>query len=155
MTNPAVGWDPKLDAKLPSGYLDGVPSRTRSSRPSARTPSTGSYAGGTGLVPPGDIDAVVHSPSDALGALSEVEQDMRALEVQKIRLIGAAQKHGASWDEIGTALDVTRQAAWEKYRDRVRELLDATAARAQHSEDETLESAAGVLKEVRTRRRRA
>jgi hypothetical protein len=114
----------------------------------------GSYVRRTSLAPGRDIEAVVLSASDALGALSEVEQDMRVLEVQKIRLIGAAQKHGASWDEIGSALDVTRQAAWEKYRDRVRELLDATAARAEYSEDETLESAAEVLKEVRARRRR-
>lgn len=129
-------------------------SRIRSARPPVGTRLTGSYVRRTSLAPGRDIDAVVLSASDALGALSEVEQDMRVLEVQKIRLIGAAQKHGASWDEIGSALDVTRQAAWEKYRDRVRELLDATAARAEYSEDETLESAAEVLKEVRARRRR-
>lgn len=100
-----------------------------------------------------DIDADVHSASDALGALSLVEQDMRALEVRKLRLIGAAQRHGASWDEIGSALEVSRQAAWEKYRDRVRVLFDAAADRAQRSEEETLESAATVLREVRRRRR--
>lgn len=129
-------------------------SRIRSARPPVGTRLTGSYVRRTRLAPGRDIDAVVLSASDALGALSEVEQDMRVLEVHKIRLIGAAQKHGASWDEIGSVLDVTRQAAWEKYRDRVRELLDATAARAEYSEDETLESAAEVLKEVRARRRR-
>ncbi len=78
---------------------------------------------------------------------------MRVLEARKVRLIGLAQQLGASWDEIGSALEVSRQAAWEKYRDRVRELLGVTAARARHSEDETLESAARVLKEVRARRR--
>lgn len=102
----------------------------------------------------GLIDAVVHSASDALGALSVVERDMRALEVRKLRLIGAAQRHGASWDEIGSALEVSRQAAWEKYRDRVRVLFDVAADRAQRSEEETLESAATVLREVRRRRRR-
>lgn len=79
---------------------------------------------------------------------------MRVLEARKIRLIGAAQRYGASWDDIGSALDVSRQAAWEKYRDRTRALLEDTAARAQHSEEEALASAAQVLKEVRARRRR-
>lgn len=78
---------------------------------------------------------------------------MRVLEARKVRLIGLAQQLGVSWDEIGSALEVSRQAAWEKYRDRVRELLRVTAARAHVSEDETLESAARVLKEVRARRR--
>ena len=99
-----------------------------------------------------DVD--VESASDALAALGDVEREMRALEVTRIRLIGVAQEHGATWEEIGSALEVSRQAAWEKYRDRVRDILEVTAARARHSEEETLESAARVLKEVRARRRR-
>ena len=79
---------------------------------------------------------------------------MRVLEARKIRVIGLAQRQGASWDEIGSALEVSRQAAWEKYRDRVLALLDATDARSRHSEEQTLESAAQVLKGVRARRRR-
>ncbi len=105
--------------------------------------------------PTGDLDAATHSASVALGALSAVERDLRALEVRKLRLIGAAQRQGASWNEIGSALEVSRQAAWERYRDRVRALFDAAADRAQHSDEETLESAATVLREVRRRRRRA
>jgi hypothetical protein len=101
-----------------------------------------------------DTEGDLRLSSDALAALTGVAQDMLVLEARKIRLIGVAQEQGASWDEIGSALEVSRQAAWEKYRDRVRELLDVTAARARHSEDETLESAAQVLKEVRARRRR-
>ena len=98
-----------------------------------------------------DVD--VESASDALAALGELEREMRALEVTRIRLIGFAQQHGASWEEIGSALEVSRQAAWEKYRDRVRAVVEVSAARARHSEEETLESAAQVLKEVRARRR--
>ena len=80
-------------------------------------------------------------------------QQIRSLEAEKIRLIGIAQERGASWDQIGSALDVTRQAAWETYRERVRGLLDATASRAEHGEAQTLESAAKVLRAVRRRRR--
>jgi hypothetical protein len=91
---------------------------------------------------------------DALAVLAEIAEQIRSLELQKLRLIGVAQERGASWDQIGTALDVTRQAAWEKYRERVRDVLDATATRAEDGEAETLESAANVLREIRRRRRR-
>jgi hypothetical protein len=100
-----------------------------------------------------DGEAGLHTASDALEALTGIEHDIRVLEARKVRLIGLAQEQGASWDEIGSALAVSRQAAWEKYRVRVRELLDVTSARARHSEDQTLESAARVLKEVRARKR--
>lgn len=99
-----------------------------------------------------DVDFVVPSAKKALRTLADIERTMRSLEVAKIQMIGAAQRHGASWDEIGSALEVSRQAAWEKYRVRVRSLLDDTAARATHSEEETLDSAAAVLREVRGRR---
>lgn len=132
----------------PSGYLDGM---AELKAPSSH-PRADSFGRVTASDPSVDIDTVVHSASEALGALGDVERTMRSLELAKIRLIGVAQQHGASWDEIGSALEVSRQAAWEKYRDRVRSLLDVTAARASHSEEETLESAAAVLREVRGRR---
>ena len=107
--------------------------------------------------PPGRLrisESTVDVASDALAILAEVAQQIRSLEAEKIRMIGIAQERGASWDQIGSALDVTRQAAWEKYRERVRDLLDATASRADHGEAETIESAANVLREIRRRRRR-
>jgi len=133
-----------------SGYLDNVKDQGRhpkghatasTKRRSARRQAHG-------------IEVGVRPESDALGELGRLEADLRALEARRIRLIGVAQRQGASWDDIGSALDVTRQAAWEKYRDRVRELLDATAARSEHSEEELAASATDVLKEVRARRRR-
>ncbi len=93
------------------------------------------------------------STHGALDALGEVELGIRTLEVRRIALIGAAQQHGASWEEIGAALGVSRQAAWEKYRNQVRAVLEVSAARASHSEEAILASAADVLKEVRGRRR--
>lgn len=111
-----------------------------------------SFGHGRPFDPSVDIDLVVQSAPDALNALGDLERAMRSMELAKIRLIGAAQAHGASWDDIGSAMSVSRQAAWERYRDRVRVLLDVTAARADHSEQETLDSASTVLKEVRGRR---
>ena len=135
-----------------SGYLDSMTGL----RGAAKTPLARRLAASVEREAPFgsaiDIDSVVHSAPEALDALGDIERTMRSLELAKIRLIGAAQRHGASWDEIGSAMEVSRQAAWEKYRDRVRGLLDVTAARASHSEAETLQSAATVLREVRGRR---
>jgi hypothetical protein len=36
-------------------------------------------------------------------------------------LVGQARDEGASWKEIGTALGVTYQAAWERYGPKVEE----------------------------------
>ena len=90
-----------------------------------------------------DGGAVITSASGALAALVEVELAIRTLEVRPIALIAAAQQHGASWEDLGTALGVSRQAAWERYRDRVRATLEETAGRGRDSEPETLHRAAG------------
>ncbi len=137
-----------------SGYLDGMPSAARTSKSSTLPHRSEPASGRTRTRSARTAEVQVQSSSDALAALSGVEQEMRALEVRRIRLIGAAQQHGASWEEIGSALEVSRQAAWEKYRDRVRAVLEATASRAGDAELEMLDSAARVLKEVRARRRR-
>jgi len=39
-----------------------------------------------------------------------------------------AREAGRTWDEIGQALGVTRQAAWQRYRDRMRADLDGRGA---------------------------
>lgn len=42
--------------------------------------------------------------------------ERRATEEQKVvDLVVAARKAGASWSMIGAALDMTKQAAWERY----------------------------------------
>ena len=117
-----------------------MPSVARAAKPASRYPAV--------------VGTSVPDALDALDALGEVELDIRTLEVKRIALIGAAQAQGASWGEIGAALGVSRQAAWEKYRDLVRAALEVTAARAQHSEEAILASAADALKEVRARRQR-
>jgi len=141
-----------IDSLTLSGYLDNMTELSRTAKTPLSRYLASSIWRGTAADPAVDLDSVVHSAPEALGALGDIERTMRSLEFAKIRLIGAAQRHGASWDEIGSAMAVSRQAAWEKYRDRVRDLLDVTAARAGNSEEESLESAATVLREVRGRR---
>lgn len=95
---------------------------------------------------------IAPTAADALARVRSLVRDISKLEAEKTELIGVAQAHGASWDEIGDALHVSRQAAWAKYRDSVRSILSRTAT-AGGSEAELLESAAAALAEVRRHRR--
>lgn len=88
-----------------------------------------------------------------LKRLARLEHRMAELDRERIRIISEAQRHGASWDAIAGVLGTTKQSAWETYRLRVKNLLDATASSADTGEDELLDSAAASLARVRTRRR--
>ena len=68
---------------------------------------------------PGDGDA-------ALTALSDVGTVRRLLEQAELEAVRASRRAGRAWAEIATGLGVTRQSAWEKWRD----LDDTPAARA-------------------------
>jgi hypothetical protein len=89
-----------------------------------------------------------------LEKLEAIEAEMRSLEAKRVQLIAAAQRHGASWGDISAVLGVSRQAAWETYRNRARAILGETAERATLSEDEVSVSAADALRGIRARRRR-
>lgn len=52
-----------------------------------------------------------------LAALENITEKARE-EADKVpQAVAAARRAGASWAQIGKALGVTRQAAWEKYRE--------------------------------------
>jgi hypothetical protein len=95
------------------------------------------------------------SAHEILERLRDVVRQITLLEARKLALIAEAQAGGASWDQVGGALEVSRQAAWEKYRGHARETMDRPGAAATQSESELLASAAEVLAEVRRRRRGA
>ena len=58
---------------------------------------------------PGD-----HSGLDALADISVVRRQLEHVELAAVQ---AARRHGRSWAEIATSLGVTRQSAWERWRD--------------------------------------
>jgi|tagenome__1003787_1003787.scaffolds.fasta_scaffold20731714_2 hypothetical protein len=60
----------------------------------------------------------------ALTALSDVGQVRRLLDQAELVAVRTARTHGKAWAEIATRLGVTRQSAWERWRD-----LDETAVR--------------------------
>ena len=79
----------------------------------------------------------------ALEALSDVGELRRGLDQTELTAVRIARREGRSWTEIATQLGITRQSAWEKWRD-----LDDAAAGAER----TLEVATADV--VRERRRR-
>ena len=57
------------------------------------------------------------SPQDALGALTDVGALRRLLDETELEAVRSARGHRRSWAEIATRLGVTRQSAWERWRD--------------------------------------
>lgn len=90
------------------------------------------------------------APLEALRALQERE---RELEDARRRLIATAREQGRSWTEIGAALGVSKQAAWQLYNVDITAMLDRVADRAELSEDEAMRIARDELATVRRRRR--
>lgn len=50
-----------------------------------------------------------------LSELGKVQAKRDALEKRVAELVAAARLDDASWQEIGNALGISRQAAWERY----------------------------------------
>jgi transposase-like protein len=73
-----------------------------------------------------DKPGAVHGHPDdgdaALDALADIGLVRRLLDHAELVAVRTARRHGKSWAEIATRLGVTRQSAWERWRD-----LDETA----------------------------
>jgi hypothetical protein len=41
---------------------------------------------------------------------------VEAAEAQRLKLVAQARSEGCSWEDIGRALGISRQAAWERFR---------------------------------------
>lgn len=94
-------------------------------------------------------------PSDPLDALREITRSETELDRLRRDCIRAARTAGATWDQIGAALGVTRQSAWEHYSREpwATATARATANGAIASEDDTLDVAVNEVKAVRRHRR--
>lgn len=89
-------------------------------------------------------------PAEPLEALRQVARSEAELDELRWNQIAAARDVGASWAEIGDALGVSRQSAWEYFTRRLRSDLSASVAGSVLSEDEAMELA---VEEVRAARR--
>lgn len=81
----------------------------------------------------------------ALAALEDIGMLRRLLDRAELVAVRSARRHGKSWAEIATQLGVTRQSAWERWRD-----LDETAdtAAAAGTADASEPAEAGVDRAV-------
>ena len=65
----------------------------------------------------GQRSVLGHDPGEALTALADVGLVRRLLDNAELAAVRAARRQGKSWAEIATKLGVTRQSAWERWRD--------------------------------------
>jgi hypothetical protein len=88
---------------------------------------------------------------DGLASLSDIGVVRRMLDQAELAAVRAARLHGKSWAEIATHLGVTRQSAWERWRD----LDDSPRGEPQRTAESTvLDDAAAHLLEMRAREQR-
>ena len=96
------------------------------------------------------VDAL---PAEPLEALSELARSEEELDELRRRQVAAARASGASWEQIGEALGMTRQSAWEYFAKRARSDLATTAAlNTDLSEEEAMAIAVEEVRSVRRRR---
>ena len=90
----------------------------------------------------------------ALAALVDVGLVRRLLDQAELVAVKTARRHGKSWAEISTKLGVTRQSAWERWRD-----LDETSGPPRPQPDMAREMAldleAAVVESAETATRQA
>ncbi len=94
-------------------------------------------------------------PADPLEALRELSRADVELEALRRERVEAARRQGATWDQIGESLGMSRQSVWEYYTRPTRTLLDETAAGSDLGEDEAMRVATEEVSRVRRRRRRS
>ena len=56
--------------------------------------------------------------SDPLRVVAGIREGSRSLDKWQRKAVKAAREQGRTWDEIGTAAGVSRQAAWERFSTR-------------------------------------
>jgi hypothetical protein len=99
-----------------------------------------------------DLDSLPADPLAALRALSRADLELEALRRQRVQ---AARRRGATWEQIGESLGMSRQSAWEYYTRETRRVLEETATGTDLNEDEAMRVATDEVSRVRRGRRSA
>ncbi|MDZ7676658.1 MAG: helix-turn-helix domain-containing protein [Acidimicrobiales bacterium] len=94
-------------------------------------------------------------PEDPLAAVRVLADTEVQLDQMRRDRVIAARAEGASWQQIGDALGVSRQSAWEAFTAEVRAALEANATDSGLEEDEAIDVTVSESRAVRQRRRRA
>lgn len=99
------------------------------------------------------IVAAEHLPPDPLSALLVLTESEHELERIRREQVIAARAAGASWQQIGDALGVARQSAWESFTAQTRAALSANVdANDTLAEDDAVDLAVDEVRAVRRRR---
>jgi hypothetical protein len=91
-------------------------------------------------------------PSDPLAALRELTRTEAELGELRRQVVANARTAGVSWDQIGEALGITRQSAWQYFSRPARESMATRAAASSLDVDEAMRLAVEETREVRRRR---
>jgi uncharacterized NAD(P)/FAD-binding protein YdhS len=99
------------------------------------------------------IMTVKSLPSDPLAALRVLAESEQELDRVRRDQVIAARAAGASWQQIGDALGISRQSAWESFTaDARRALTSNVDANDTLTEDEANDLAVDEVRTVRRRR---
>lgn len=96
-----------------------------------------------------DVESLPADPLEALRELCRADTELEALRRERVE---AARRQGATWDQIGESLGMSRQSAWEYYTRQTRHLLDDSAVGSDLDEGEAMGVATGEVSRVRRRR---
>jgi hypothetical protein len=97
-----------------------------------------------------DVESLPADPLEALQELSRADAELEELRRERVE---AARRQGATWDQIGESLGLSRQSAWEYYTRDARHVLDESAAGSDLDEDEAMRVATEEVSRLRRRRR--
>lgn len=96
------------------------------------------------------LESLPKDPLEALRVLTDSEHELDRIRRQQVV---AARAAGASWQQIGDALGVTRQSAWESFTAETRAALAANVdANTELAEDDALDLVVDEVRAVRRRR---
>jgi hypothetical protein len=90
-------------------------------------------------------------PIDRIRALKAADEQV---ELWVVQAVGEARQAGRSWSDIGQALGVSRQAAWQLYNAALSSAIAEVRQKSDLSEEEAMAMAGQELRAVRVRRRR-
>ena len=93
------------------------------------------------------VDDLPKDPLSALRVLTESEHELERIRREQVI---AARAAGASWQQIGDALGVSRQSAWEAFTAATRAALDDNVeANSTLGEEDALDLAVEAVRAVR------
>jgi hypothetical protein len=97
-----------------------------------------------------DTDSLPREPLQALRELSLAGTELESLLREQV---AEARNQGATWEEIGESLGMSRQSAWEYYTRDVRRIFERAAADGEDlTEEAALRIATEEVSQIRRRR---